>query len=137
MPEAKAEPKLMRDAFSKVTDRFREDLTAQGFRVVSELTWAPCYIDVNDEYLRRIFENIASNVLKYAEPSADVLISTLDSSGSCGFSVMNTCAVSDSRVESNWIGIESIRTMMGQMNGSCTVEQTDTAYEITLLFPKQ
>lgn len=137
MPEAKAEPKLMRDAFSKVTDRFREDLTAQGFRVVSELTWAPCYIDVNDEYLRRIFENIASNVLKYAEPSADVLISTLDSSNSCGFSVMNTCAVSDSRVESNWIGIESIRTMMGQMNGSCTVEQTDTAYEITLLFPKQ
>lgn len=26
--------------------------------------------------------------------------------------------------------------MMGQMNGRCTVEQTETAFEITLLFPK-
>ena len=72
----------------------------------------------------------------YAEPAAEIIISTIETAWSCGFSVMNTCSVSGCQTESNGIGIESIRTMMRQMNGSCTVEQTETAFEITLLFPK-
>ena len=126
----------MRDVFANEMNHFIDDLSAHGFAVVSELTWASCYVDVNGEYLRRIFENIASNVVKYSEPAAEIIINTIDTTRSCGFSVMNTCAVSGCQTESNGIGIESIRTMMRQMNGNCTVEQTETAFEITLLFPK-
>ncbi|MCR4892577.1 MAG: ATP-binding protein [Lachnospiraceae bacterium] len=111
-------------------------MSAHGFTLVSELTWASCYVDVNGEYLRRIFENITSNAIKYAEPAAEIIITTIETARSCGFSVMNTCAVSGCQTESSGIGIDSIRTMMRQMNGSCTVEQTETAFEITLLFPK-
>lgn len=135
-PEARTEPQQMRDVFANGMNHFIEDLSAHGFSVVSELTWASCYVDVNGEYLRRIFENITSNAVKYAEPAAEILISTIDTARYCGFSVMNTCAASGRQTESNGIGIESIRTMMRQMNGSCTVEQTETAFEITLLFPK-
>ena len=135
-PEARTEPQQMRDVFANGMNHFIEDLSAHGFTVVSELTWASCYVDVNGEYLRRIFENITSNAVKYAEPAAEILISTIDFARYCGFSVMNTCAVSGRQTESNGIGIESIRTMMRQMNGSCTLEQTETAFEITLLFPK-
>ena len=134
--EERTEPQQMREAFAKIINHLIDDLSAHGFAVVSELTWASCYVDVNREYLRRIFENIASNAVKYAEPAAEILISTIETAQSCGFSVMNTCSVSGSQTESNGIGIESIRTMMRQMNGSCTVEQTETAFEITLLFPK-
>ena len=134
--EERTEPQQMREAFAKIINHLIDDLSAHGFAGVSELTWASCYVDVNREYLRRIFENIASNAVKYAEPAAEILISTIETAQSCGFSVMNTCSVSGSQTESNGIGIESIRTMMRQMNGSCTVEQTETAFEITLLFPK-
>lgn len=53
-----------------------------------------------------------------------------------GISVRNFRSSGCDRTESNGIGIESSRTMMRQMNGRCTVEQTETAFEITLLFPK-
>lgn len=40
-------------------------------------------------------------------------------------------------VESNGIGIESVQAMMEEMNGSCRVEQTESGFQITLLFRKQ
>ena len=85
----------------------------------------------------KYFENLTSNAEKYAEPAAEIFISTIETAQSCGFSVMNTCTVSGCQAESNGIGIESIRTMMQKMNGTCTVEQTETVFEIALLFPKQ
>ena len=54
-----------------------------------------------------------------------------------GVSVRNAKLTCCDRIDSNGVGIDSIRTMMRQMNGNCTVEQTETAFEITLLFPKQ
>ena len=136
-PKEKTEPQKMQDAFANVIQHFIDDLSVHGFAVVSELTWTSCYVDVNGEYLRRIFENLTSNAEKYAEPAAEIFISTIETAQSCGFSVMNTCTVSGCQAESNGIGIESIRTMMQKMNGTCTVEQTETAFEIALLFPKQ
>ena len=133
----KEETRQMRAAFANAIDRFKDELSEHGFTVISELIWVPCYVDVNNEHIRRILENIASNAVKYAEPSAEIIIRTIYTAGFCGFSVMNTCRDSESQTESNGIGIESIRTMMRQMRGRCTVEQTETAFEITLLFPKQ
>ncbi len=88
------------------------------------------------EQKQDIFENITSNIAKYAEPSSEIRITTLDSDQFCGFSVLNTCSPADVHPESNGIGIESIRTMMRQMNGVCTVERTENAFETALLFPK-
>ncbi len=136
-PERKREPEKMQDAFSDPVNSFRTELAAHGFSVLSEIVWAPCFVDVNDEFIRRIFDNIASNAVKYADSSAEIVLCTVDTDQFCGFSVINTCSSSDQPAESSGIGIESIRTMMRQMNGSCTVEQTETAFEITLLFPKQ
>ena len=133
----KEETQQMRAAFANAIDSFRDELSEHGFTVITELIWVPCCVDVNNEHIRRILENIASNAVKYAEPAAEIIIRTIYTADFCGFSVMNTCRDSESQTESNGIGIESIRTMMRQMRGRCTVEQTETAYEITLLFPKQ
>lgn len=133
----KLELKKMQGAFSDVLESVRDDLSERGFSLVLELNWPPCFIEVNDEYIRRIFENIASNAVKYAEPSAAIMISTIDMVTYCGLSVLNACALPSLHVKSNGIGIESIRSMMREMNGVCAVEQADTAFEISLLFPKQ
>ena len=130
-------PQMMHDAFGDIISQFTDDLSAQGFRVLSEVVWMPCFVRVNDEFIRRIFENIASNAAKYADRKETITISTVDSDKYCGFSVMNTCADSDRPIESSGVGIESIRAMMRQMNGLCTVEQSETIFEITLYFPKQ
>ncbi len=131
------EPIGMEQAFQDAIESFMSDLKTRCFIVVSDLEWSACFVQVKTEFVQRIFENIISNISKYAEPSAEIRIATVESDHYCGFSVLNGCAVSPQRVESNGIGIESIQTMMHQMNGICTLEQTDTVFEITLLFPKQ
>lgn len=135
--EGKPRMQTMRNAFSKVITSFTDDMTEQGFCVMSEIGWPACYVDVNDEYIQRIFENIASNVAKYADPSGEIIINLLETELFCGFSVMNLCAPSDDQIESNKIGIESILSMMKEMNGNCIVEQTESVFEISLLFPKK
>ncbi|MBQ3357236.1 MAG: HAMP domain-containing histidine kinase [Oscillospiraceae bacterium] len=135
LPE-QSELQTAEQAFSDAVAAFVDDLKERGFRVVSNVVWSPCFVQVNGEYLQRILENGVSNIEKYADPSEDVILQSIDTEKYCGLSVVNACAASETPPESSGIGIKSIRTMMQQMNGQCTVEQTETAFEIALLFPK-
>ncbi len=127
----------MEQAFGKTVNGFIDELTARGFTVSSEIKWSPCFVQIKSEYINRIFENVISNIVKYAENSAEIRIETIASNGYSGFSIMNTCSAERGQVDSNGIGIKSIRSMIKQMGGICTVEQTDTIFEITFLFPEK
>ncbi len=135
--EKKNNPQNMQIAFGEIINNFKDELSARGFWVILDIEWSSCYVNVNGEFLQRIFDNVISNILKYADRSEKVTISTVDTGESCGFSVMNTCSVSNNQSEGNGIGIESIRTMMQQMGGTCTAKHTESCFEITLLFPIQ
>lgn len=136
-PERRFEPQSMESAFDSAVHNMQDDLKARGFSVEIELEWKNCFVQTDSEYIHRICENIISNIEKYAVKAADIRIDTVYTDRYCGFSVMNSFSVDKPQVDSNGIGIESIRSMMKQMNGVCNVEQTDVAYEITLLFPIQ
>ncbi len=123
--------------FSHAIDAMEDELKARGFSVKTNLEWRKYFVQVNVEYIQRIFENIISNIEKYAERTADIMIDTIYSDKYCGFLIMNTLSLDYHETESNGVGIESICSMMRQMNGVCNVEQTDTTFEITLLFPIQ
>ena len=127
----------MKQAFKNELANLEEDLNDQGYRINTELKWEPYYVQINAEYIHRIIGNIFTNILKYAEKNAAIQIYTVFEERYCGFSIMNVCKTANIDSESNEIGIESIQSMMQKMNGLCTVEQTDAAFEISLLFPKQ
>lgn len=96
-------------------------------------------MQINREYMHRILENIASNIVKYSKPVDEIRVDSIDADGYSGFSVLNVCTPEDEPetvIESNGIGVESIRTMMNRMHGICSVEQTESVYMITLMFPK-
>lgn len=131
------EPQSLDEAFRVAIDSLVDDLKARGFSVETELEWKNCYVQVNPEYIHRIIENIVSNIEKYAEKKAVIRMDMIYIDKFCGFSVMNTISPDTSYVDSNGVGIDSIRTMMEEMKGNCNVEQTDTTFEMTLLFPIQ
>lgn len=131
------EPQSMESAFKQVVRSMQDDLETRGFAVEMDWEWENCFVQLNQEFIHRIFENIVSNIEKYAERTAVVRIESLYTDKYCGFSVMNTFSAIPAQVESNGVGIESIRNMMKQMNGICNVEQADTCFEISLLFPIQ
>ena len=92
---------------------------------------------MSQDELSRIFENILSNIVKYADPEREIRLSAVSTEKYFGVSVQNACAAEPAGGESSGIGIESIRGLMGRLGGICTVEQTESDFEITLLFPKQ
>lgn len=123
------EPVLRRHVEDAVTY-----LTANGFSVETMLEWRACHITINRDSAFRISDNICSNVVKYAEKSAPVIISTVYTDRYAGISVLNTLSPQRKGRSGTRIGLDSIRAMMKEMNGICNVEQTDTSFEITVLF---
>ena len=138
MPEALImQSTSFQSAFFDRLSELIDYLTEHGFAVECDIDWIETQIRYNDLYLNRILDNIASNINKYAEKKYPVIMSSVYTDHFIGISVRNFRSSGCDHTESNGIGIESSRTMMRQMNGRCTVKQTETAFEITLLFPKR
>lgn len=136
-PPRQEEPTGMEQTFSEVIVNFCDDLNDRGFSAATDLTWDPCFVQVRREYLDRIFENLLSNITKYATPAAEVRVETIATETHCGLVILNTRSAEPSPADTNGIGLESIRSMMQQMKGIFTAEQTESVFEVTLLFPKQ
>lgn len=136
-PPRQEEPTGMEQTFSEVIVNFCDDLNDRGFSAATDLTWEPCFVQVRREYLDRIFENLLSNITKYATPAAEVRVETIATETHCGLVILNTRSAEPSPADTNGIGLESIRSMMQQMKGIFTAEQTESVFEVTLLFPKQ
>lgn len=83
--------------------------------------------------LRRIFDNLASNIRKYAdsEESVHLCISVMDEAVCIRQSNIRKKDVSD--VESTGIGIESIRKIATGYGGSVEVKLTEEWFEIEIL----
>ena len=133
--ERKSEANEMERAFKEPLESFMDDLSAAGCAITADLEWERCLVRIRPDEVRRIFENIASNIVKYADRSAAIRIGTVYTDRFCGFTVLNVCAAENTAEESSGIGLESIRAAMERMGGICTVEMTESLFEITLLFP--
>lgn len=116
---------------------FIEELKERGFKVNAILEWEASFIAVKAEHLNRIMNNILSNILKYARKDVPVQIETVNYDGYTGLVFSNTVDTAPSEEMSTGIGIESIISMMNEMGGRCIIEQTESVFEITVLFPKK
>ena len=110
------------------------DLEVEGFMVDKKLEWKSAKIKVDSELLERISGNIVSNILRYADKSSPVIIESLYSNDYCGISFLNKLGEIQENSDSHGIGLSSVKSMMEQMCGKCSAEQTDDAFDLSLLF---
>ena len=109
-------------------------LEQQGFAVRLDLDWRPCRIRLRSDYLGRIFDNLASNIVKYADPAAPVVLRSLYTDGCAGIALENRCAARPAAAESSGIGLRNVDGMMRKMGGSCVVEQSGGRFCAALYF---
>ena len=91
---------------------------------------------MRSQYVRRILDNITSNILKYADPAAPVAVDFVTEDGYVGLAFANA-VLTDQRAESTKVGLTSIETMMDKMHGRADISTTPERFCITLLFTKQ
>lgn len=121
---------LFEDVLSDVTSV----LTSMNFEVVCDVNWPEKKISVVTDYVRRISDNICSNMQKYADNSQPVSLTVKEHDEKLLIRFSNKVAPLSSKTESYGVGVDNIKIMMNKMGGECIVSQDDETYTISLLF---
>lgn len=109
-------------------------LEVNGYHIQTQLDWPEAYIAVSMEYMGRIFDNIGSNILKYADPQHPVLLTVSGSRRQLVIRFENEILLQSKNPESTEVGVRNICLMMEKMHGLCQVRKTKGRYCIQLAF---
>jgi len=113
---------------------FEEALEGQ-FSVDLDISRCPTFsarLDVQE--LRRIFDNLASNVGKYADPAKPVTLAVALEDNALVIRQTNAVLPRKAQPESYGIGLNSIRRIAQGYGGSVTVEETEGQFCISIIF---
>lgn len=108
-------------------------LQNEGFQL--ELTLCEegtCMLDFN--YFQRIMDNLASNLIKYANPDMPLQIQLIHTEY-LRLSITNQIR-KQSTIESNQIGLKTCRKIMDRMGGKFATRETDSSFFVEIEFPQ-
>lgn len=127
-------PALFQSVFFDTLSETAAYLEQQGFSVELDFAWEERSICFNRDYIVRVFDNLTSNIVKYADRSRPVQICSIYSQNQAGIKIENRKALLEKPPESTKIGLHNIRGMMEKMNGQCQVERSEDDFRLTLLY---
>lgn len=111
------------------------DLQAAGFSVQPPVMEGDYRLAVQVEDVRRVFDNLFSNIKKYAAPQSPVLISTGDQGLTVWIAIENEILITGTR-DSRGIGVPTMRFLMARNGGRLESVRDKTRYRSTLWFQK-
>ncbi len=128
-------PMSFREAMHDLLSEAVTILSEQGFSFDVQLDWPPEKVCVHPPYMKRIMDNVTSNITKYAVKESVLHVEV----GSVGrmvyLSLQNQIAAHDAAQEGTHIGITNMKAMMEKMGGECKIKSTDSVFRIELCFP--
>ena len=117
----------------QIVEEFQDELE-EDFAVTVDFSNCPAFSGTFDvQELRRIFDNLSSNVRKYADPAKPVTLSVRFEN--CALSIHQTNAILTEKPqsESYQISLNSIRRIAQHYGGSVAVEERVAAFSITII----
>ena len=111
------------------------DLVQQGFQVElrSEPVQGKLLVDLG--HFRRIFDNLFSNVRKYADPTQPVILCRQIIAGELSVTIENHINPAQQRVESNRIGLQTCNKLLQAMGGEFHQARTQDTFTVEVLLP--
>lgn len=128
-------PARFSQIFEEPLTEMVDTLMQKGFRCEVELADGDLRLAVKASYVKRILDNVTSNLLKYADPEQPVCIVSAHRKDAVELAVSNTILAEGRRPESTKVGLSSIETMMEKMHGQSIVTRNETEFCIVLQFP--
>ncbi len=115
-------------------------LEEKGYNVVYEGLDAPetepYKLQVDSDALLRVFDNIYSNIIKYAEKNSSVKIALENDDYNVRVVVTNRVNKKALKVASTKIGLKSCRRLMNRMNGALRSQSSGDEYSVTVQLKK-
>ena len=129
------EPRPFRDVFHDQLSEMAVYLTQQNFSFELELDWPDLNISVSSQYIKRLMDNVLSNLIKYADTEFPVLIATTEKEGGVAILFQNKISSAPLQQEGTHIGLANMKAMMEKMGGECRNNQTGSIFQLELWFP--
>ena len=111
------------------------DLSDAGFGIQRQDFEGECSIFADPLYLKRVLDNLVSNLKKYADKSQPVVFLTQLQEGVLSVCLSNTVRKDLNLVESTKIGLRTCEKIMQAMEGSFAVQKDDTHFAATFSLP--
>lgn len=129
------EPLPLCDAAHDMLSESVAYLSTMGFRFDLELDWPTEMIRVHSLFLKRVLDNITSNLSKYAAHYAPIQIKAGIRNQRAYLSFQNTINQSARQSEGTHIGVSSMKAMMEKMRGECEIVHDGSTFQTILWFP--
>lgn len=110
-------------------------LQNMNFNIITDFTKRECSLTADIHYLKRLFDNLFSNVKKYAADGGDVLIKTRVVGSELLIYIGNDIRTDDLLVESTNIGLKTCQKIVEQMKGRFSTNRKDSYFEVRIVLP--
>ena len=122
---------------------FLSQIIYETFCDLEDKNYTVIYPDFNGAYalnvcikdFQRIFENIYSNILKYANIKSPIIIKSHIVSNKIEISISNTKTTVEPDTPHHGIGLSSIKEIVNRMNGSMKIIDSEELFSITISLP--
>ncbi|MBQ9117449.1 MAG: HAMP domain-containing histidine kinase [Clostridia bacterium] len=112
-----------------------EEALEDDFRIDTDFTHLPAFSGSFDlRELQRVFDNLVSNIKKYADPASAVMLSAFKNESGLVIRQKNAVKQDVEKKESYRMGISSIRRIAHNYGGSVNVKEENGEFEIAIFF---
>lgn len=135
-PEQMQEPFDAATLMEQILLEAREELVQLGFDIRIEWTETPQgTLKVDLGHLRRVFDNLFSNLRKYAAPAEPITITVSSLEGILHIAITNAIPAAAPRVESTKIGLKTCEKLLDAMGGGFRQTRTGHTFTAEVILP--
>ena len=110
-------------------------LESHGFTVETDFGQLHGTVEINLELLRRAFDNLYANLVKYAEPSKPIRIAYHREGNQVLLTITNTVSALRNRPESTNIGLNTCRRIFRMHDGCFETLESDGLFTVEIRLP--
>ena len=121
--------------FQQFWGEYAFSLENQGFHVHTDFNTLGGNLRINLNLLRRAFDNLYSNLLKYADPSRPIELAYIRDSDQVRLTLVNHTASRRNQRESTNIGLNTCQRVLQYHGGTFSAREQDGRFRVTVTLP--
>ncbi len=123
------------ELLSQMLGDYTYSLESRGMRIAADVSPLEGRLNVNTELLQRAFDNLYSNILKYADPKKDIGIVCRREDGKALIGISNGIISDREKHESTNIGLNTCKRIAEFHGGSFETFENDGIFTVNIRIP--